>query len=394
MYVVRDVVGTEWTPLMSRLFVGNFDFEQELSCESRRPPSAALRRMSAERAVAWIALADDGDWIWTPEPIAETFWESLAIHGLPRVRGVVDWNSVTASVSEVVAWGSLPWTRAINREASYPSEPAVRQANSRVWSFALEQQLGVALPGAARLERVEDVVAAVRRLDADFGEPVAEQGWVIKANFGMAARERLLGRGGTLSVAQQNWLRRRLDADGALFFEPWLRRRAEVGIQWTLPPLGHGQPMLVGLTPLQCDSQGGYRGSEFSLDTSIPREWERAVETCEQAATLLQALGYFGPLGIDAAIYEDATGTAIARPLQDVNARFTMGRLALGFRRLLHDGERGEWRHGRVADLNSLQTDETAREINLTPLLIGGKPPMYGSRLRICGARGSPAPQS
>ena len=379
---------------MPRLFVGNFDFEQELASASRRPTSMALRRMSAERAVCWISLAEDGDWIWTPELIAEDFWESLAAQGLPRVRGVVDAKTVTASVSEVIAWGCLPWTRAFNRAMAHPTDSAVAQANSRAWSFALEQHLGVALPGAARIERTEEFAEAVRRSANELGEPVAEHGWVIKAKFGMAARERLLGRGPTLTSAQQNWLSRRLDADGAVFFEPWLRRRAEIGVQWTLPPLGQGPPKLEGLTPLLCDSQGGYRGSEFSLDTRIPREWQRAVEVCEQSATRLQSLGYFGPLGIDAAIYEDTTGNAIARPLQDINARFTMGRLSLGFRRLLRDGERGEWRHGRADELNSSDIDESAREINLTPSLIGDKPPTHGSWLRIapsgreCGDEG------
>ena len=368
---------------MPRLFVGNFDFEQELASGSHRPSSRALRRMSAERAVCWISLAEDGDWIWTPEPIAEDFWESLATQGLPRVRGVVDWKSVTASVSDVIAWGCLPWTRAFSRAMAHPTNSAVQQANSRAWSFAIEQQLGVGLPGAARLEHIEEISETVRRSADELGESAAEHGWVIKANYGMAARERLLGNGPMLNSAQQNWLSRRLATDGAVFFEPWLRRRAEVGIQWTLPPLSQGPPKLEGLTPLLCDSQGGYRGSELSLDTSIPREWQHSVEVCEQAAMQLQSLGYFGPLGIDSAIYEDSAGNAIARPMQDVNARFTMGRLALGFRRLLSDGERGTWRHGRVNEQNASDIDETTSEINLTPSLIGDKPPTHGSRLQI-----------
>lgn len=172
----------------------------------------------------------------------------------------------------------------------------------------------------------------------------------------------MLGRGLAFASAQRTWLSRRLDSDGAVYFEPWLQRCAEVGIQWTLPPPGQGRPKLEGVTPLLCDPQGGYRGSEFSLDTSVPNEWQRAVEVCEQVAKRLQSLGYFGPLGIDAAIYEDATGTAHARPLQDINARFTMGRLALGFRRLLRSGECGAWRHERTAERTPLATDEAARD--------------------------------
>ncbi len=368
---------------MPRLFVGNFHFEHELTAVAGWHPSAALRRMSAERVVSWISLAEDGDRIWTPEPISEDFWNSLAKHGLPHVRGVVDLDSAARNVHEVIPWGWSARTRAISGTTAQPSDSSVRQGNSREWSFAEEQELGVALIGAARLERIEDLFEAVRRSASELSEPVADHAWVVKANFGMAARERLLGRGPTLTPPQQDWLSRRLAADGAVFFEPWLQRRAEVGIQWTLPPLGQGEPKLEGVTPLLCDSQGGYRGSECSLDASIPHDWQRAVEVCEQVAKRLQTLGYFGPLGIDAAIYEDAAGTAHVRPLQDINARFTMGRLALGFRWMLRSGERGVWRHGRSAELTPLAAVEAVREIDLTPPLIGGSPPTHGSRLCI-----------
>lgn len=377
---------------MSRLFVGNFDFEHELAALSGWNPSAALRRISAERSVSWISLADDGDLIWTPEPISDEFWESLAKQGLPRVRSAVDLNSVPANVREVVPWGWSAWTHAIGGATARPSDFAVRQGNSRTWSFMLEQELGVALFGAARLERIEDFTDAVSRSASEIEESADDHAWVIKADFGMAARERLLGRGMTLTSAQRSWLSRRLAADGAVFFEPWLRRRAEVGIQWTLPPLGQGEPKLEGLTPLLCDSQGGYRGSEFSLDTSIPHEWQHAVEVCEQAAKRLQTLGYWGPLGIDAAIYEDTAGTSHVRPLQDINARYTMGRLALGFRRLLRGDERGVWRHGRSEELIVPANAEAVREFDLMPALVGDKPPTHGSRLSI-GAGFQPARQ-
>jgi hypothetical protein len=64
-----------------------------------------------------------------------------------------------------------------------------------------------------------------------------------------------------------------------------------------------------------------------------------------RAAHLLQRLGYFGPLGIDAMQYRADTGEIRLRPLQDLNARYTMGRLALGFGRFLRAGGRGSWLH-------------------------------------------------
>lgn len=361
---------------MRRLFLGNFHFESELAAASGWNPASSLLRMSAERVPSWIALAEEGDLIWTPEPIPHSFWESLTTQGLPRVRSV---NEPPKKEFELVPWGWSHSTRRLGFRTSQPSSEAVRLANSREWSFELEQQLGVALPGAARIERIEEVADVVRRSASQFSEPESEHAWVIKANFGMAARERVLGRGPMLTITNERWLQRRLQSDGAVFFEPWLRRRAEVGIQWTLPKSGQGQPELQGITPLLTDKQGGYRGSEFSRDVTIPSEWECAVEITQQVAKSLQQLGYFGPVGIDAAIYEDSAGRIITRPLQDINARYTMGRLALGFRRLLRPGERGVWQHGRREEW----TVEVSREIELTPSLIGDSPPMHTSRVWI-----------
>ena len=361
---------------MRRLFLGNFHFESELAAARGWNPAASLLRMSAERAPSWIALAEEGDLIWTPEPIADSFWESLATQGLPRVCSL---SEPPQEEFELVPWGWSLRARKFGGRTPQPSDEAVELGNSREWSYELERQLGIALPGAARIERIEEVADVVRRSASQFGESESEHAWVIKANFGMAARERVLGRGPTLTTANERWLQRRLQSDGAVFFEPWLRRRAEVGIQWTLPKSGHGQPELHGITPLLTDKQGGYRGSEFSLDATVPTEWQRAVDVTQQAALRLQQLGYFGPLGIDAAIYEDSTGRALARPLQDINARYTMGRLALGFRRLLRPGERGVWQHGRREELSGAVT----REIDLTPPLIGGAPPLHTSRVWI-----------
>ena len=363
---------------MRRLFLGNFHFESELTSARGWNPSAALRRMSAERAPSWIALAEDGDLIWTPEPIADSFWESLAAQGLPRVRGLSRLIEAPEESLELVPWGWSAQARLFGAHTQQPSDDSVRMGNSREWSFELERQLGVALPGAARVERMEDLVDVVQFSAAQFGEPADKHAWVIKANFGLAARERMLGRGLTLTQLNEHWLQRRLKLDGAVYFEPWLQRRAEVGIQWTLPRLGQGRAKLEGVTPLLTDSQGGYRGSEFSRDDSIADEWQRAVEVCEQAATRLQTLGYFGPLGIDAAIYADSIGRTHLRPLQDINARYTMGRLALGFRRLLRGDERGVWRHGRIEELTQ---PAAVREIHLTPPLVGDQPPTHGSRL-------------
>ena len=144
---------------MARLFVGNFDFEHELADPRGWRASADVRRMLAERACSWLALADDGDLIWTPEPIDDLFWDQMAQAGLPRVHGVTDWAEALCAGCELVPWGWTERIAAHDHSGTIRNFDAVRIGNSRSWSFDLEQEFGVALPGAARIERVEDMTA-------------------------------------------------------------------------------------------------------------------------------------------------------------------------------------------------------------------------------------------
>ncbi len=375
---------------MPRLFFGNFDFEHELADPTgwRTPPT--VRRLLAERASAWIAIAEDGDLIWTPEPIPDSFWEELAAAGLPRVSGVTDISVLPTDKTQLVPWGWSRSTIRISQSTLKPSDESVRLGNSRRWSFDFEQEFDVALPGAARLERLDDFSVTVANSAGQFAEPVDSQAWVIKANFGMAARERILGRGTSLSEQQQRWVLHRLAADGAVYFEPWLPIRAEVGLQFTIPPLAVGTPRLEGITPLLTDSQGGYRGSRFSRDEVVAEKWQPAIEVAFRAAERLQELGYFGPLGIDAAEHKLLTGDVMLRPLQDINARFTMGRLALGFRRLLRAGESGTWRHFLAHETTvdspasgGRQSSVSLRVIPTSPPIVGKQPTQHRSAVLI-----------
>lgn len=397
---------------MRRLFYGNFDFEHELH-ELADPNgwqrSPAIRRLLAERASVWIGLANDGDLIWTPEEISESFWQELAAVGLPRVRGVSDLGTLAADNIELVPWG---WSRSafalagcpvgwdsvptasenwsgrspnLRNAHSLPSDTAVRLGNSRAWSFALEQDLGVALPGAARIERLADFSSTVAQSAHLCDDHPDEHRWVIKANFGMAARERILGRGLALSGSHQHWIQRRLAADGYLFFEPWLTIREEVGLQFSLPQQTIGTPRLEGITPLLCDAQGGYRGSRFSLAETVPEKWQAAIEVALQAAERLQQLGYFGPLGIDAVQYERRNGDVLIRPLQDINTRFTMGRLALGFQQVLSKSEHGVWRHFTANDtiISPSSVASPLRVIQTSPHSVGSKTAQHRSEVLI-----------
>jgi hypothetical protein len=374
-----------------RIFVGNFDFEWVLSDHPRTPPASVLRSC-AEMAPVWLGIAEQGDSIWTPEPIDDAFFAELAAVGLPRMRCVSTEADVPAG-TVVCPWG---WTEAIRvwagRQGWAPTAPppeAVRRGNSRRFSFELETEWGVGLPGATLIHQPRDVADALRKLSGSADR------WVMKAEFGMSARERLLGSGGELTAAARAWLRKRL-AHGAVVLEPWVERLAEAGMQFEIPP--YGPPRLVGIAPLLTDRAGSYRGSRFGTDPSLEDEWAGAITVCRRAASRLQDLGYFGPAGIDAMRYRAADGAIRVRPLQDINARWTMGRLALGFSRLLQPGWWGTWLHVRLPKASAATTEawlngahtaagRDVRMIPTSPALVAGQPVRHRTSLLLAKSR-------
>ena len=330
---------------MPRLFLGNFDFEHRLADPVRQLP-AKLDRINAELAASWMAIADDGDCVWTPQPIEASFFEQAVRDGLPRVLPVVSFDPVPPGV-ECVPWG---WTDDIRRLCDRhgwirndPPDAAVRAANSRRLSTSLEMEWGVGLDFAGEVASFQDI----ERFVAFHGE---SSRWVVKAEFGMSGRERLIGTGSP-TAADRNWIAKRLAADGVLFFEPWVERLDEVGIQIDVPR--QGEPRLIGVAPMLVNSRGQYAGSlirpaEATLSAigEHSPDWESSIDVALRAAGRIQNFGYFGPLGIDAMRYRDTNRREQFRPLQDINARWTMGRLSLGWGRWFKAEESGYWLHG------------------------------------------------
>lgn len=331
---------TAYNPKMPRIFLGNFDFEHELAglrseqtvldVMSRAPGSG--RPPQADRNWVWTAIAEADDVVVTNEPINKADLAPLARVGmqiprfcppgeqLPRGREwqAVPWGWTQSLVEVAEAYG---WT------CTAPPIDVVRHVNSREFRFGLERDGNIGLDGATLARTTGELEAAI---GASGDNP---RGWLLKANFGMSGREALRGRGRKLEGNIRNWAEKRLASTGPIVFEPIVERVAEAGIQIEIPPAG--APELIGITPLLVDSSGVYRGSRFGCPAEEIAEWQPAVEVALRTAGELQRLGYFGPLGIDAMQYRDAAGKLRLRPLQDLNARYTMGRLALGFCRAL-----------------------------------------------------------
>jgi hypothetical protein len=345
-----------------RLFLGNFDFEAGLVSPSASSSRDAIRRNS-ELAFAWLSIARPGDVVVTEHlpdaPYAATL-ERLHRQGVRFARPTDSLDDALV----VTPWGwerrVFVWADSLGLSEAAPPLHAIAVANSREFSFACERDFGCGLDGQTVCCTIGEVSEAVSSLER----------WLIKANFGASGRERIAGSGLPTPEATQ-WLAKRLDRDGAVFVEPLVEAVEEVGVQWQLPS-GEGEPQLIGVVPLLSDERGQYRGSGIPSAPGVPEPWRNVVEVSRRAALRAQSLGYFGPLGIDAMRYRDSSGTIRNRPLQDINARWTMGRLALGWQDLVPENGTAVLRMGP-----ELALPNAGQVLTISPGTLAGEPPRH-----------------
>ena len=383
---------------MNRFFYGNFDFEDQLRDEVQR--SARVERLLLELASSWLAIADVGDRIWCPGQLPEEFLTSLSQWGLPANIFVTQPREIPAGM-ELVPWG---WSSAAvefgerhGLVVEAPPLEVVRLANSREYSVPREEPPADDWDFATLCRTLGEVLACVERLPTTTA-------WVIKANWSHAARERILGRGPVISNADLQWVKQRLARDGVVCWELWLEREAEIGIQWHLPR--GGSPQLVAITELLVDARGQYAGTRamsprgigfqpvISSHTSdrleayptgeptIPEWAQHAAEATRPIVNDLAQRGYFGPVGIDAMRYiHPDWKLPRTRPLQDINARWTMGRLAAGWFERLSGEFPVTWWHGPCP---SHADDEPGTQwIATSPDTVDGQSVSHRSWLRM-----------
>ena len=304
-----------------RLFVGNFDFEHRLAHGGGDLPRK-LERRNAILAPSWLLIAKEQDAIWWPFREAPPSSERLTAAGLPCVAFIADPRPLATSY-QLVFWAEDAWARRISTEWGFSWEgcdPAIiKVANSRRLQTELEQEFGVAPEGLRLVTNLQELTDAIGSLND-------ETGWILKAEFGGAGRESRRGQG-TLSSEVVRWAAKRFMRQLAIVVEPRLDGIAEAGVQFQIDRAGDVE--YLGITECIARPNGAFTASRL-LTADEEAIWLDAVTIGGRLARRLAEAGYHGPLGIDAMRFRDKNGVEHLRPIQDINARYTMGRLALG----------------------------------------------------------------
>lgn len=304
-----------------RLFVSNIEFEHRLVHGAASLPRSAENARSAV-AAGWRLIAREGDALWWSAQAAPCGWNVLDASGLPRLT-LVSRPEALAESHEVVFWAEDDWACEVCRRWGFAGrgcEPdIVRLANSRRLQTSLEQEFGVAPAGLRETASIDELSAAVGAFDV-------RTGWVLKNEFGAAGRESRRGYG-ALPPNVARWAAARFRRGFVIVVEPRLAVLEEASIHFTIDRTG--DVTYLGVVGGQASAGGTFLASTLFSDKET-RRWQTPVSVAARAAKRLAEVGYRGPLGIDAMRYRDAEGQERWRPIQDINARYTIGRLALG----------------------------------------------------------------
>ena len=158
--------------MTGRLFVPNFDFEDELSGQAM---SRAARATTVGLYGVWTPMLGADDRIAS--------WGTVGASG-----GSEGWQDSRPGPGQVelVPWG---WSPAMSRLAEkvgaaqlFPDLGVVEEINRRRWAFQRESKLGMCPPGAALVESIDTLRSMVSA-----GHD-GEGGWVVKSDLGGAGR--------------------------------------------------------------------------------------------------------------------------------------------------------------------------------------------------------------
>jgi len=162
--------------------------------------------------------------------------------------------------------------------------------------------------------------------------------WVKKSPFPKVLKKTLskAGRGHLVLLSLPKKLEEKLKVfcqnDFPILAEPWFKRVLDFSSQWEISPKGEIQ--LLGTTLLKNNQQGVYLSSQVGEEKKLFGSFLPFVKKhllfVENVCKDLRKKGFFGNLGIDAFVYEKENQFFL-HPLVEINARKTMGYVALQF---------------------------------------------------------------
>lgn len=194
-----------------------------------------------------------------------------------------------------------------------PSAAILAAVNSRAFCAAL----GQTLPGARYVRSMDELQAVV-------AAPSPSGAWLLKRDFAFAGRERRRVDACGLDTSTAGFAQRSFARGEGLQVEPLVARTDDLAQHGYLRRDG---TLLIGPPMRQhCDARGVWqRSAELTTDQRDDGDLAALALSVYEVGRALGQAGYFGPFGVDAYHYRDATGTLQLQARSELNARFSMG---------------------------------------------------------------------
>lgn len=213
------------------------------------------------------------------------------------------------------AWAPTPRALDLLRARGWTPPPAptwqsLSTANARESFLHLSP-----LPGCVSCRSTEEVLAAIgsRAPARPSGKVPA---WILRASLCAAGQDRLVVEGPCERAA--SFARERLPG-GPIDVAPMVEIVEEFAIHGRVGADGElqaGRPVRYADTARPAARAPSFGPAAPDVTTALGRAFERVGEE-------LVAMGYFGPVGIDAFTWRDHEGTVRLRAVSEVNARYT-----------------------------------------------------------------------
>jgi len=237
---------------------------------------------------------------------------------------------------------SKEWSAAFLRKILNQS----RSDGARSW-LCTEQEVGVTV--TTFTEALAQIEAIRRR---------GHHRIIVKEALGVAGHNAIRLLEPELLETQRRWITHAMENSRRLVFEPWLERKLDFSVQLEMQKSGL---TLVGFAGLSNDWKGQYEGNWagpgfrrricFDLPQLFPNELDISGQVREFYGHIilelqgeLNKLGYLGPVGIDAFVYQTMEGNYRLKPVVEINPRYTMGRLTIELMKHVAPGSSGFFR--------------------------------------------------
>jgi hypothetical protein len=318
--------------LPSREFYLNADFDASLRGRASLLDSADPTYLH-EMAWHFLFAAGPQDSLIVHRDLPGDFTAYLSAKGMPAPRTIAHPYFTPGSRFTPFGWNAHTEELAARYSdtAPHPDPRIIRIANSRAFSLEVEREWsGGGNDGDMGIRG--NLFVAPEDLESFLASRAEPAGWVVKGDHGHAGTANRRVPSGPLSETDRAALAQLFREHGRAVAEPWQERLMDMSVNFTVGRSGGGAGAVSDFRghALLNSRDGAFLGVKILPDRRPPAPWGDVLEaSAAELAKALDALGYFGPVGVDAYVWNSPEGPRL-RPVVDINARLSMALPAHG----------------------------------------------------------------